>query len=414
MVSLPATPADDERALFRAILDEPAARRPFVDLAALCERLGDAESAAHLYRNNLPPAFARRHGLPPVRMCLPPELPACERLAVFPAERVALAPPLNEDPGRNAMFRETEIRSIAEFVDCLRDAVVLFDGRNRLVLDGEGTGCAQHSSPNGFLLHPRRDDAAVPRVRLKGLGVVLAAHNASNFYHWLHDVLPAFGQLEAAGIRTDRIDHIVIGPDPQPFHLASLAMLGIRADRIVTLPQGLVRLDCEVLAMCRVGNGMGLQQSPRHPTWLCARLGADHVPGHAPSRRIVIERRQRGFRAADRVHETLRARGYEIVRTEPLSFAEQVALFREARSIVAPHGAALALLAFCRPGTEVHEFYGEHVQPCFWTLSAQSGLRYRNYNGSSVSDAETVRSNKGLAERLAKEIDVDEAWLETL
>jgi len=43
-----------------------------------------------------------------------------------------------------------------------------------------------------------------------------------------------------------------------------------------------------------------------------------------------------------------------------LSFAEQIAAFRDATHIVAPHGAGLANILWCAPGTHVLEVFHPH------------------------------------------------------
>jgi capsular polysaccharide biosynthesis protein len=74
----------------------------------------------------------------------------------------------------------------------------------------------------------------------------------------------------------------------------------------------------------------------------------------------------------------LEARGFATVRLEERSWAEQIALFQAARVVVAPHGASLANLVFCAPGTRVVELFArDYVNPCYWRVAALSGLDYR-------------------------------------
>jgi capsular polysaccharide biosynthesis protein len=51
----------------------------------------------------------------------------------------------------------------------------------------------------------------------------------------------------------------------------------------------------------------------------------------------------------------------ELLTLESRSLAEQMSLFAGADAVVAQHGAALANLVWCRPGTAVVEI--EHVRP---------------------------------------------------
>jgi hypothetical protein len=47
------------------------------------------------------------------------------------------------------------------------------------------------------------------------------------------------------------------------------------------------------------------------------------------------------------------------------------------RRTIAPHGAGLANLMFCRPGTRILQLYSpNYVNPMFWYMSNQVGLNY--------------------------------------
>jgi len=70
----------------------------------------------------------------------------------------------------------------------------------------------------------------------------------------------------------------------------------------------------------------------------------------------------------------LEGRGFVKLRLEAMSWREQVAAFAAARVVVAPHGAGLANVVFCRPGTRVVEFFNRsYVNPCFeqWAHTAR-------------------------------------------
>jgi capsular polysaccharide biosynthesis protein len=60
-----------------------------------------------------------------------------------------------------------------------------------------------------------------------------------------------------------------------------------------------------------------------------------------------------------------------------LTFQEQVRLFAEASLIVAPHGAGLTNIGFCRPGTTLCELHMDsYVHWSFRRLAALRGLHY--------------------------------------
>jgi capsular polysaccharide biosynthesis protein len=66
------------------------------------------------------------------------------------------------------------------------------------------------------------------------------------------------------------------------------------------------------------------------------------------------------------------------VQAEALTWAEQINAFRGAKVVVGPHGAGLANLMFCRPGTTVVELFNRsYVNGLYWRLAALRGLDYR-------------------------------------
>ena len=74
--------------------------------------------------------------------------------------------------------------------------------------------------------------------------------------------------------------------------------------------------------------------------------------------------------------------GFESYDTAKLPFAEQARLFQSADVVVAPHGAALANLMFCRPHTKVLEFFpANYRDDCFLRLSKAMELEYHYHFG---------------------------------
>ena len=77
--------------------------------------------------------------------------------------------------------------------------------------------------------------------------------------------------------------------------------------------------------------------------------------------------------------------GFQRVILAELPIALQIALFRQAEIVVAPHGAGLAHIAWCKPGTKIIEFFPSPDGPRgrvrnatydYWLLSQLLGLDY--------------------------------------
>ena len=97
-------------------------------------------------------------------------------------------------------------------------------------------------------------------------------------------------------------------------------------------------------------------------------------------RRIYIDGRGskiRPLQNEDALVAALSRLGFVAVRPELLSIADQVQLFRGAEAVVAPHGASLTNLGFCRPGCVVVELLMDaYANWCFRHLSALMQLNY--------------------------------------
>jgi capsular polysaccharide biosynthesis protein len=87
----------------------------------------------------------------------------------------------------------------------------------------------------------------------------------------------------------------------------------------------------------------------------------------APKRHVVNEQD---------VIELLAPLGFEVVRAEELSFAEQVRTFAEADVLVAPHGAATTSIVFSEHMSVLEFFEPSYVIPTFYCLSSAVGHDY--------------------------------------
>jgi capsular polysaccharide biosynthesis protein len=107
-------------------------------------------------------------------------------------------------------------------------------------------------------------------------------------------------------------------------------------------------------------------------------------------RRLFVQRlaRTRSLRNESELLPLLIEHGFEVI--DPGAIPDAETAFHESDYIVGPHGAALANLVFCRPGTKVLELVPtDHAYPYFFTLSVGAGLHYDCLMGPS--DHETIR-----------------------
>jgi hypothetical protein len=109
-------------------------------------------------------------------------------------------------------------------------------------------------------------------------------------------------------------------------------------------------------------------------------LGGKTLQPQNSNRKIYISRRNasRSFDNEPEVEEMLKKQGYDIVYSERLTFAEQIALFQSASMVIANHGAGLANLVWCHPKTHVVELFSPiYFNDCFARLSKSMQLSYQ-------------------------------------
>jgi capsular polysaccharide biosynthesis protein len=210
---------------------------------------------------------------------------------------------------------------------------------------------------------------------------------SGNYFHWLYDVLPRVDLLRRSGIP---IGKYIVPRDELQFQDDTLNLLGIPKEMRIEIDHDFhARIDRLVVpSFVR-----GLTDHPsEYPKWATDFLRYEFlytkdVPVSGEFERIYVSRArawQRRILNEDQVQQTLQERGFRTVFLEQTPFMEQVRIFASARAIVAPHGAGLANLAFCAPGTKVIEMLPpNYVSNYFWHLSNQVGLQHYHLLGES-------------------------------
>lgn len=190
-----------------------------------------------------------------------------------------------------------------------------------------------------------------PKVRqLPDECISLIGDGHENYYHWLHDIVPKLAALDP-----DRIPHYhYLACQQSPFHRQTLELLGIPRKAITpTRPFSFYRSKHLLVPQTPIGPNASSIQFLREQ--LVHRLGS-RLPQTPVGPRFYISRRNTGSRRLvneESLLQQLKPLGFEVVTTETLTLAQQIALFQQAEMIISPTGAALANLVFCRPGTRL-------------------------------------------------------------
>jgi len=194
--------------------------------------------------------------------------------------------------------------------------------------------------------------------------------NCRNYYHWLLDGLGRWGVCPTASFPC------LLPWSGAPFQQAGLALVPGLSARALTLAPGQA-VEVGRLHWTAGLTGVGTQFHPAlRRLGNAMRLSA--AAADSPALYICRDdASNRPLRNEAAVARFCADRGFHIVRLAKLPVMDQVALFAGARRIVAPHGAGLANLLFCRPGTAVLELHMDrYVNWCFRRLAATMEVRY--------------------------------------
>jgi hypothetical protein len=98
------------------------------------------------------------------------------------------------------------------------------------------------------------------------------------------------------------------------------------------------------------------------------------------SRKLYISRRDspnRKLENEEEIEALISSYGFEIVSLTGMSLAEQINLFAGATHVIAPHGAGLTNIVFCKPVTHILEIkLLPYINWCYRRLAGIYGLNY--------------------------------------
>lgn len=202
---------------------------------------------------------------------------------------------------------------------------------------------------------------------------------ATNYAHWLYDVLPRFHLLQQAGLVREDSQYLV-PPLDREFKLVTLERLGIDAGRCIEI-SGPVLVEAERLAA-----SAGHRNHGRVEPWIPQFLRSAFLrEGRQTGRRLYVNRRDTKLRRVlneEQLESALAARGFVSISASDYDFQDKMDLYRSAEIVVAPHGAGLANIAFCAPGTQIVEIHGDDwSDPWYGDAARGVGLHHTAIKG---------------------------------
>ncbi|MCW2541841.1 MAG: hypothetical protein JWN95_3566 [Frankiales bacterium] len=204
-----------------------------------------------------------------------------------------------------------------------------------------------------------------------------------NYYHWLIDSLPRLHVLQTAGYLELPL---LVPARLSRFQRDSLTALGIRPERLVPYTGSHVSADELVWASGAAPIAFCTTQAAG---WLRDSFAADVVKS---GRRLLISRRERRLSNEDEVMSAIADFGFELVRPEELTFAQQVELFGGADIVIGPHGAGMANIVFGRELKVLELFQPRYINPCQYAVARAAGHPYWYLIGEPAGDLTSAKS----------------------
>ena len=268
------------------------------------------------------------------------------------------------EPDNHGIFRLNSGGSRID-IDILNCGVVRVGGRDCLDLDYGSRGVLR-----GWKGGSANADHAV----------ALWSHRWMGYYHWIIDIAPKIAAIQELS-PPDAQRQWIFPRSGQPYESETLEMLGVpEANIIDSLHHRAIRVDS--VEMMALPGWFEIQQAS-------AMLRDRLLPFGGPSggERIFLKRRgRRSCVNEDEVVRFLATKGFDMVEDEPRSVTAQIGIFKHAKVIVAPHGAALSNLLWCSAESHIIECFAEGYSPPYYeNLAAFRGMTYKCIGKTSNS-----------------------------
>ncbi|GJM60475.1 glycosyltransferase family 61 protein [Persicobacter diffluens] len=238
---------------------------------------------------------------------------------------------------------------------------------------------ANHDPEQYFL--PRMESTSHLAGRVFNL---LAGGGKNNYFHWMVDALAKTALLIKSG-DFETIDWFLVSAHELPFQKQSLALIGIPPSKIKVMKEN------TFLSFDELWCASSSRHNGWYKPWTQEFFNDIKTPITYSPEKIYISRRdttQRKVINEDEIIPILEDMGFAILDLGNYTLGEQINLFRNAKSIIAPHGAALTNLFYCKKGTRVLEIFPEeYTSPLYYELCLRKEMNYRMLICPSVNNS---------------------------
>lgn len=232
----------------------------------------------------------------------------------------------------------------------------------------------------------------VPVEKIEGRVALLSSLAGHVYYHWMFDIIPRLELLKCSEIKLQEIDWFVVNSLSKPFQKETLSLLGIPLEKIIESDRR-SHIQAEQLIV---------PSFPGYLDWIPEGtmrflrqtfLPQINLVANRKLQKIYVSRARSKHRRlinGEEVSSLLEQQGFKTIFLEDMSVLEQVAIFANAKVIIAPHGSGMTNLVFCSPNTKIIELFSpNYVRTDYWMISQQLQLQHyyvvgRNFNCPSL------------------------------
>ncbi len=249
-----------------------------------------------------------------------------------------------------------------------------YHGERGAVIDHRGNVIADLLDVPSDVLRERKLDKLF-RTKTEphlGNGDALVISSSRNYFHWLIKMLPRVALAQAAGLAD--CETLLVN-QPTAVQAEGYTAAGF-SDETLRVVKSRHYWCCENLYVTSIPHdvpswSVEFLRKTFPPSLISSKDRAKNIylrRGHTTTRRVENE---------DEVCAHLHKRGVASFDLSQHTFRDQIQIVANADMIIAPHGAALANLAFASTGVRVLEiFASEENQKCYWLLAQHRQATY--------------------------------------
>ena len=284
-------------------------------------------------------------------------------------------------------YKIYEIKNARIYTDKLNDVGVI---KNNSLLDGPSFQLRNNDSANVKKNEILKYGTPYFKKNLKGTTVsfLTGGFGNENYWHWLFDVLPKFAFLEKI-MKLKKVDYFLMPDISKRFQKETLDALKIpNKKRLSSFSNR--HLLCERLIVMdppRLKKSSTFDRFNDVPEWCSKWLRKKFLKKIKLSKKFpnkfFIDRKDsknknRFILNRVKVLSLLKKRKYKIVTLGELSFSHQMALFKNASTIVGLHGAGFGNMIFCKPKTKLIEIRPKNFKTSkvILNMSKHNNLKY--------------------------------------